>query len=184
MRFEKHKLCLPNRLAKYEHHSTLNTRASLPTHSLAFVTRNSHTKTLVFLFSSSCCSLSLYLSVNSVLQVNSAWSSQPRPVDRTNTVSHRESTASTSTITLQINSLLYRQATLESPCYQPSPHHRHPYHSVSPTTSPQSPRPCQDRTVTFASPPSQVEIVPRVQILEFSPSPSLASDCSTDTDTP
>lgn len=102
--------------------------------------------------------------MNSGLPVISVWSGQPG--ERTNTI---------------CNSLLYRQATLESPCYQPSPHHRHPYHAVSPTTSPQSPRTTQDRTVTFASPPSQVEIVPTVQILEFSPSPSLASDCSTET---
>lgn len=33
---------------------------------------------------------------------------------------------------------LCRQSTLESPCYQPSPHHRHPYQSVP--SPPRSPR--------------------------------------------
>ena len=32
-----------------------------------------------------------------------------------------------------------RQSTLESPCYQPSPHHRHPYHSVPSQLSPSPP---------------------------------------------
>ena len=82
----------------------------------------------------------------------------------------------TSPDVLQVRqSLLYRQTTLESPCYQPSPHHRHPYQAVSPSASP------QPRSVTFSSAPSQVEIVPRVEILEVSPSPSTTSHCSADT---
>jgi len=116
------------------------------------------------------------------LPVISVWSSQPHSQDRPAMIR---------------NCLLYRQTTLESPCYQPSPHHRHPYHSVSPNSSPQPIRQSQDRTVTvtshqpirqsqertvtFAGPASQVEIVPTVEILEFSPSTSLTSDCSADT---
>ena len=76
---------------------------------------------------------------------------------------------------LQVSrSLLYRQTTLESPCYQPSPHHRHPYQAVSPPSSPSI------RAVTFSVVRPQ-EIVPRVEILEISPSPSLTSDCSAHT---
>ena len=76
---------------------------------------------------------------------------------------------------LQVSrSILYRQTTLESPCYQPSPHHRHPYQAVSPPSSP------APRAVTFSQARPQ-EIVPRVEILEISPSPSLTSDCSAHT---
>merc|ERR1719510_1193456 len=77
-------------------------------------------------------------------------------------------TSSTSR-SLVSSSMLYRQNTLESPCYQPSPHHRHPYQAVLPP-SPPSPNLAEpSRTVTFASPPSHVEIV------EFTSSSSSSS---------
>merc|ERR1719270_815455 len=39
------------------------------------------------------------------------------------------------------SSVFCRRTTLESPCYQPSPHHRHPYHSVPSQPSMTSPSP-------------------------------------------
>lgn len=83
------------------------------------------------------------------------------------------SSSQTTNLTVS-RSILYRQTTLESPCYQPSPHHRHPYQAVSPPSSP------APRAVTFSQARPQ-EIVPRVEILEISPSPSLTSDCSAHT---